>query len=385
MKIIYCLNSIQHEGGIAKITQAKANYLANSGLYEVYVIVSDYDKRKMTGLNSNVRLIDLDINYYIDDWKSKFNVLKGIIVKRRRHKLALQKVLNEIQPDIVVSVGQSEKYFLPEINGKWKTIREFHYDKFYRLHRADNFFKMIFAKLINFYDYNFKIKNYDHIVLLTESDRKNWPSKMKISVIPNFLPSMPLQKSKLEKNIILAVGRLEKQKNFSSLIRLFSKVVKKHPDWILEIYGSGSEKNKLIEDIKRYHLVNNVFLKGSVKDITTVLIDSSMLVVTSQYEGFGVMIIEAMSCGLPVISYDCPCGPSDIIQDEENGFLVPVNDEETFAERICRLITDKKLREEMGNKAMIRSQAYKEALILNMWSNLFERLGQSVRFNHKTL
>ena len=128
MKIVYCLNSIRYLGGIQRVTVVKANALADLENNEVYIVVTDNKNGIITEpLSSKVHLIDLDINYYEDDYKSRWNVLKGIFIKRREHKKRLASVLNEIQPDIVISVGQSEKNMIPSIKGQWKTIREFHY------------------------------------------------------------------------------------------------------------------------------------------------------------------------------------------------------------------------------------------------------------------
>ena len=168
MKIVYCLNSIRYLGGIQRVTIVKANMLSNIPGYEIYIAVSDNKEGVIvTPLSPKVHLIDLDINYYEDDWKSKFNVLKGIILKRRKHKIVLTKILNKLQPDIVISVGQSEKNFLPDIKGNWKTIREFHFDKKYRIRQAKSLFDKILAYLGDLYDY--KVKPY----FLTRNYRSN--------------------------------------------------------------------------------------------------------------------------------------------------------------------------------------------------------------------
>ena len=124
MRIAYCLNSIRYLGGIQRVTIVKANALADISDNEVYIIVSDNrEGRIVHPLSPKVHLIDLAVNYYQDDWKSKWHVLKGIVVKRRKHKKKLAKVLHEINPDIVISVGQSEKNMIPAISGRWLKVR----------------------------------------------------------------------------------------------------------------------------------------------------------------------------------------------------------------------------------------------------------------------
>ena len=247
MKIVYCLNSIRYLGGIQRVTVVKANALADLEGNEVYIVVTDNKNGVITEpLSSKVHLIDLDINYYKDDYKSRWNVLKGIFIKRREHKKRLASVLNEIQPDIVISVGQSEKNMIPSIKGKWRTIREFHFVKDYRLRQAKSFFDKILAWGGNLYDFSFKIKGYDHIVTLTHEDKEmNWKGWNNVSVIPNPSTFHTDKISTLDEKKVISVGRLSPQKNYASLIRAFKYVVDKHPNWTLEIYGDGPQEMEL--------------------------------------------------------------------------------------------------------------------------------------------
>lgn len=372
MKIFYSLNSILHHGGIAAITLLKINALAKKG-HKVYLALSDHDINIHIDLENNVELINLKINYYEDDWKSRVHILKGIFIKRLKHKKKIKSLLNQIQPDIVISVGQSEKYFLPEIKGKWKTIREFHYDKGYRIRRANNFFQKMIAILTNLYDYNYKIKKYDHIVLLTEEDKKNW-NRDNISVIPN--PTILNNKciSLLDEKKIVSVGRLVEQKNFKSLIKAFKKVVEKHPDWKLDIYGEGNLKNDLQTQIRSANLSNNIFLKGFSENHNEIYGKSSIFVLTSIYEGFPLVLLEAMSFGLPLISYDCPCGPKDLIKNGENGYLLPLGNENMLSSHINKLIENKEKRVNMGNNGRKYIEDYNIEKIIKKWLELFDKL-----------
>ena len=366
-------------GGIGKIAIVKANALSKVVGNEIFIIVTDHDvKSHLTSLlSSDVRLVNLDINYYKDDWKSQWHVLKGIFVKRRLHKKRLAKTLYEIQPDVVISLGQAEKYMLPEITGNWITIREMHYPKDYRRFTpvSQSIFYKISAKLSDFYDYHCKISKYDSIVTLTQEDKVlNWRNTEKVYVIPNPLTFQNEKISMLNTKKIIAVGRLSAEKNFSSLIRVFRCITDCHPDWVLEIYGDGNEYvflQKLITDLR---LENSVYLCGSTPQVQEKMCDSSIFVLSSIFEGFGLVITEAMSCGLPVVSYKCPCGPKDIITDGVDGFLVPVGDERMLAERICYLIENPDIRTQMGAAAFRKSENYRIEKIIPMWMSLFERL-----------
>lgn len=376
MKIVYCLNSIRYLGGIQRVTIVKANALTEIKDNEVYIAVTDNKNGVFTeSLSPKVHLIDLDINYYEDDYKSRWNVLKGIFIKRREHKKRLTSVLNEIQPDIVISVGQSEKNMIPSIKGKWKTIREFHFVKDYRLRQAKTFFDKILAWGGNLYDFNFKIKGYNHIVTLTHEDKEmNWKSWKNVSVIPNPSTFHTDKTSTLNENKLISVGRLSLQKNYASLIRAFKLVVEKHPDWSLEIYGDGPQEVELSSLIDKLNLKRHVFLKGFSSNVKEIMTNASVFAFSSIFEGFGLVIVEAMACGLPVISYTCPCGPKDIITEGKDGFLIKVNDEIELAKKINILIENKELRKQMSNAAIIKAKQYNIENIISKWMNLFKNL-----------
>lgn len=379
MKIVYCTDSICYMGGVELVTIIKANALAEIKGNEVFIVVADNESNELiTPLSPKVHLVDLHVNYNCIDGNNRAQSMRSGYIKRRLHKHLLGKKLHEIQPDIVVSVGRSEKYFLPSMRGNWKTIRELHLTANYRSFVYNSFWQKLLAKIMDIYEYDCRIWNYDKIVLLTQEDkRKHWKDNDKIEVIPNPItfkePNVPAQ---LEAKRIVAVGRLEAQKNFSSLLQVFELVAAKHADWMLEIYGDGSLKDDLMREIIQLGLERNVILMGYTDRVREKLMLSSCLVVSSLFEGFSLAILEAMSCGLPVVSYLCPCGPSDLIDEGETGFLVPQGDEQAMADRICRLIEDDKLRKEMGHAAKKASEQYRLDKIIPKWMNLFQDLAK---------
>jgi glycosyltransferase involved in cell wall biosynthesis len=373
MKIVYCLNSICTRGGIEMVTLTKANALATLG-YDVYLVVTDNKKQPIVPLYPSVNLVDLDINYYADDWKSRWHVLYGIFVKRILHKKRLANLLHEIQPDVVVSVGTAEKNMLPKIRGKWKCIREFHYSRTYRILKSESVFDKILALGGNMLD-KFTLRKYDMIVALTEEDKAaNWKSYNNVVVMPNPIRSSFDVISNLMSKRIVVAGRLTRQKNFMSLVRAFSVVSAKHPDWSLDICGEGCQRQMLEQEIEHLNLCDNVNLHGFTSDLPTAYSESSLFVLTSVYEGLPLVIIEAMSCGLPIVSYACPCGPRDIISDGKDGFLVPVNDETLLADRICYLIEHEDVRLQMGAAAIEKSRQFSLDKIMARWTSLFDSL-----------
>lgn len=385
MKIIYCIDSINGIGGIQKVTLEKAGVLADIPGYNVWIITADNSGERQFPLSSKVHHLDLGINYYEDDWKSRWHVIKGILINRRKHRGALKKLLNEILPDIVISVGQSEKNFLPTIRGPWGTIREFHFVKSYRGFHAHTPFDRLLARGGDLMD-RFVLKKYDRIVVLTQEDKEqNWHPWKNVSVIPNPAPFSSRYASLVHKHI-LAIGKLTYQKNFSSLIRAFAIVRQQFPDWSLDIFGEGEEREALSSEIRSFGLNFSIRLMGNMSDVPNLLPHYSLFAMSSRFEGFPLVLVEALSCGLPVVSYACPCGPKDIIRDGIDGYLVPPGDETMLAERLCRLIKDEELRKKMGAAARERAKDFSIDKIIPVWMSLFEELieKQKGKMNQKS-
>ena len=377
MKIVYCTDSICYLGGIQRITIAKASALANVSGNEVWIIVTDNRKEPVLPLHPKVHLINLNINYFEDDWKGKWYVLKGIAYKRRLHKQKLQIVLNQIQPDIVISTGTSEKNFLPSIHVSSHPafVREIHNFKYYRIAAANNLFAKILAIGGNFIDYQLRIHRYDKIVVLTEEDRlTNWNGNDKVCVIPNPLTTMCEEKSTCQAKRVIAVGRLSYQKNFDFLIRLWKSLHSLYPDWTLEIWGTGGCQQQLSELIHEFGLQDCVFIKGYTPNVLSEMAKASILAFSSVFEGWGLVIVEAMSVGLPVVAFACPCGPKDIITNNVDGFLIQPGDEEYFREQLIRLMIDENLRIQLGRNALKKSKKYQIEQVAQSWMDLFAHI-----------
>lgn len=375
MKIVYCTDSICYLGGIQNVTITKANGFAQMG-HQVWIIVTDNKYPPLHPIDPKVQVINLDINYFEDDWKSKFYVIKSIFIKRKQHKKAISKLLNEIKPNVVISTGTSEKNFLAKIQIESKPvfIREIHSLKNYRLAHARTFIDKITAIFGDWYDYSWNIKNYDQIVVLTNEDKEiNWKNNNKVCVIGNPI-TIPIESSTLTSYKFITAGRLVYIKNHQSLINAWKIVNQKHPDWQLEIWGDGPLKNKLLEQINNLGLDHKVLLKGYTNDIISQMLRASGCILSSLYEGISLVLIEAMSCGLPLISYACPCGPKELIDHGKNGFLCEVNNEIKLAEYICTIIEDNTLRIKMGQASKKKAEEFQLDRILTKWINLFQTL-----------
>lgn len=375
MKIVYCTDSLNHLGGIQRVTAVKASALANIEGNEVYVVTAEGQGKSIFPLDKRLKIIDLDVRYYDDDWKSEWVFIKSTIKKRREHKKKLKNLLDELQPDIVVSTGTSDKLFLSSITPKRSVvIREIHSCSSYRHFHTRNIFDVLKAHLSDILDYKIAARGYDQIYLLTEKDKEWWKNNKKVGVMPNPNSIAPQQTVSGESKKVIAVGRYFFEKRFDNLLLIWSKVSKRFPDWSLEIWGEGGERKNLENIIEQLGIKETAFLKGFSSNIEEPLLTSSIFTSTSDFEGFGLALIEAMICGLVPISFDCPTGPRDIITDGKDGFLIPMNDLDGFAEKLSLLMENEQLRIEMGQKAIQRARDFTADKIALRWMEEFKRL-----------
>ena len=371
MKIVYSTESVTRNGGIQTVTIVKANALAKIEENEVYIVVPHINGTSPRKISPKVHLINLDIKDY---WVS---VLKQP-ARNRKYKKLLQGVFEQIEPDIVVSTGLQDRNFLPHIRVSSNPvyIRELHLMSSYRRLTAEGIKEKLLSLWSEFLDYKLSINYYDRIIILTEADRKrNWSNNPKAICMPNPLTVTSNSRSSLTAKKAIAVGRLNREKHFDALIKAWRIVADQHPDWTLEIWGgNGALYESLKELIVHSRLENHVFLKGETPEITAKMAESSMIVSTSVTEGMPLVLLEALAAGLPIVTFNYMYGADEIVTEGENGFIVEEDDLETLAERIGRLITDEKLRMEMGEKAFESSKRFLPEVIAERWMTLFKEL-----------
>ena len=377
MVILYCTNSLWTNGGIERVSIAKANALAALDGYEVVFAVADNRYPPIIPLDNRVRIVDLGLTYHTADNKRRYlPYIMALFKENRLHARRLKKCISEIGPDVIISTDGFGKYFIPFLQSSpdQVLIREYHmWSKFHLLEPKNLFERMLgwFGSVMDV----FLIRKYDKYVLLTNEDKAlNWKNHSKVIVIPNPYVYTVSSVSSLDNKTVSAIGRLCRQKNFGLLIDSWSFVNRLHPDWKLNIWGDGPDRDMLQDRIHSLGLEDVVLLKGTDSNIPLRLASSSMCAMSSLYEGVPLVIIEAMSCGLPVVSTTFHGGPKDIICDGSNGFLVPQNDPKALAEHICTLIEDADLRKRMGEKALDTSRQFQMDTIIKKWTDLFDEL-----------
>ncbi|MER6910897.1 glycosyltransferase family 4 protein [Streptomyces sp. NPDC000594] len=220
----------------------------------------------------------------------------------------------------------------------------------------------------------------DAFVTVSEGDAAVWRERMplpdtRILAIPNSVPAPTVAPAELTGNVVVAAGRLSREKQYEVLIKAFAKVVAERPDWTLRVCGWGAEKAKLRRQILKYRLANHVHLMGPRSPIDPEWVKGSIAVSTSRHESFGMTLVEAMRNGLPVVSTDCDYGPREIIAPGEDGLLVPVGDADAVARALLRLIGDEELRRRMGKSAMENGRRFDPAAVARRYEQLFAELG----------
>ena len=196
----------------------------------------------------------------------------------------------------------------------------------------------------------------------------------KTFVIPNSLPFYPKQASSCDNKKVIFVGRFNEQKGLEYLVETWEKVHCQHGDWILHMYGEGEQESMLRQLIQKNSLEEVVVVHQPSRHIIEKYLESSIFLFTSRFEGFGMVLIEAMACGVPVVSFDCPWAPADIIKNGEDGFWVEYLNTDEAAQRVCQLIENPILRKKMGALGRKNIQRYNRDIVMKQWSELFESL-----------
>lgn len=380
MKIVYCLPQLFNPGGIERIVSIKANYLVEVYGYDVTIVVANQKKQvPFFKLNEKIKIVDLNIDYDNALSQPFFKRLYLRHKLQKEHKKKLAKYLLTNHPDIVISTFTHEAAFLPQIKDGSKKILGFHFCKGHKIKMAKAFHFGFITKLAYYYrcwqEENIIIPKYDQFIVLTKEDEISWKEKIcNVKYISNILPFEKEGKSELTQKHVIAVGRLDGQKGFNRLIDIWALVTKKHPDWILDIYGKGRDHKALQSQIDNYGISDTTVIHQPDQNIKDHYLNSSIFVMTSIYEGLPMTLLEANGLGLPSVCYDFPCGPKDVIKDGINGFLIKDGDSNTFADKLLTLIENDNIRKLMGQEAYRMSERYSCKNIMREWVNLFNEL-----------
>jgi len=357
MKILYITNGTNGSGGLERVLSIKASYFAENN-YQVSILVLNNAHENSFYEFSN------KINFYSIDVKGH------PILYLKLYANGIRKTVKSLQPDIISICDDALKAFLiPQfLKTDSKIIYERHVSKLIELKVGYNVFQKIYTKIKWFLMEKLAGK-FSKFVVLTEGNKKEWKLLNNIAVIPNSLSFYPDTSSNLNNKIVICVGKISYQKGQDLLIKAWKDVYKKHPDWQLHLYGKED-----INFLDANNLSHNIFYFPSTKDIEQKYLQSSVCVMSSRFEGFGMVLIEAMACGVPCVSFNCDHGPSEIIRNNKDGFIVEKENIYELAEKINILIENKDLRKKMGKYAKENVLRFSPKIVVAKWDQLFKLL-----------
>lgn len=330
MNIVILTASLHSAGGTERTIAGLTDWLSKNTDDEITIVKFDRQE-SFYKLNSKISLVEPGIEF-------SHNKIRGSI-----QRLAFcERVLRAIEPSVIVTFyAKTSLYAAFSKRAKCKLVSSERYNPLKR-----NMADQILAKIASLFC--------DGFIFQTSGAQGCYPAQVrkKSIVIPNAINKMPPKDITSKKSkIVSAVGRLTRQKGFDILIRAFKDVWTKHPDWRLEIYGAGEDEKALQAQINLLGLENNAFLMGNKNDILNHLNKTEIFVLSSRDEGMPNALMEAMSCGLACVSTDCNFGPRDLIQNNTNGILVPVEDVRSLSEAINRLVENQSLRYRLAKAA----------------------------------
>ena len=376
-KIVYCTPALYMAGGVERVLTLKANYFAEQLGYDITIILTE--GRNLTlfyPLSDKVKVVNLDLGFE-ELWHCSFTKKVFLYLKKQRQfKQKLRDELMRIKPDITVSLLRREINFITGIKDGSKKIGELHINRAnYRNFdaRESNFVKSLFSK---FWMRNLvgKLQQLDKLVVLTDKDKASWVELSNVVAIPDPLSFQPSSRSELGNKRVIAVGRYSYEKGYDMLLSAWKKVAQECPGWRLDIFGDG-DKSSLEQLIESLNIDRDTCaLHGRTSDIEKEYVDSSLFVCSSRFEGFGMVIVEAMACGLPVVSFDCPWGPGSIISDGRDGVLVENANVDALADKIIQVLSAKDYMHELAQNAVDKSKKYRLESIALKWKSLFESL-----------
>jgi len=370
MNIVFVIDQVYRHGGIERVLSIKANYFSALKGHKVYIITTEQKQHKACYyFNDAIVFEDLNINYKRN--KSYFHPIN--VLKIPKHINKTKQVLKRIKPDVVVVCSHSvDTYFMPFINKTIPKVKEFHFSKFietaYR-QTSNKSKKKYFLRFADFVE-----SKYNTLVVLNK-DEASYYKTNNVKIIPNPLTFYPTTVSEVSQPVVISAGRIAPVKRFDILIDIWELVHKKNKDWQLHIYGTGdlSYIKTLQKKIEDKQLTNSLLLKGPTNHIQNKMLSSSLFVMTSENECFPLVLLEAQACGLPIVSFDCPHGPRNIINDD-NGILIPVNDNEAFANSLIHLMLHKNLLISMGKNARINANNFNVEKVMTLWSEMFNEV-----------
>lgn len=379
MKIMYVIKSFAMKAGVERVMSDKMNYLVEHG-YEVAMVTYEQGEHSYPFyLNPAVRHYRLDARFFKLGQYPVWQRLWRMHQMRTRFKKGLQEAVDQMQPDIIITTTYSMKVLDLILALRTKACRliESHIACYTVRKSFDYRNRPLLYQLAQLYDKHVfsRIGKFDKLVVLTQGDAEDWMQYIKdVVIIPNpvtYYPEKILPHDGSERRII-SVGRLHEQKGFDMLIDAFALIADQCPEWHIDIFGSGNDHDTLLNQIRQRGMEKRINILPPTNEIYDAYQRSGFYVLSSRYEGFALVLSEAMSCGIPVVAFRCKYGPEDVIVNGENGLLAKNGDISELAESMLWMINHTNERLEMGKKSRKTALMYNKDVIMKRWIELFD-------------
>ncbi|MDD6829116.1 MAG: glycosyltransferase family 4 protein [Bacteroidales bacterium] len=375
MTLLFCIHSLYNPGGMERVLLNKVRWLLEhpeKGPFRIVVATTDQKGRPtFYPFPDGVEFVDFGVNYSDDNGKNFILKTLGFLRRRRAHRKALEALLTDLRPDVTDCFYPGECSFVPDMKDGSRKVLELHQSKLFHLQYnrsglmglADRWRARTDERLV---------RRFDRFVVLTEEDARMWGDIPTMRVIPNSAVLKDAPCSELSAKRVIAVGRLDYQKSFDRLIEAWRIVHGKAPEWRLDIFGQGEWKERLQQQIADCGLEGCCAINAPTADIVNEYAASSLLVMSSHYEGFPMVLIEGMACGLPAVSFDYKCGPRDIIRDGVDGFIARDGDVADLARKMLLVIGDEQQRRRMGQAAREVVQRFSPDSVMEKWLSVYK-------------
>ena len=371
MKVVYTIAGMYRPAGMERVLAGKANWLAAHG-YEVLIVTTDQlDRPVVFPLDKSIRMVDLGVNYEENNGGSFIKKLAAYPCKRFRHRKALKVLLMRERADVVVSMFCGDERFITKFSDGSKKLLEVHFSRFKRLQYGRKGLWALADRLRSNADMKI-VRRFDRFIALTKEDLGYWGAGPNMLCIPNARTFRLDAPASLDAHRVIAVGRYSAQKALDRLLNAWALCDR--GDWKLALVGGGELEDELKSFASGLGIADSVEFGYAEGDIRDTYRNASVLALSSLYEGLPMVLLEAQAAGLPIVAFDCKCGPADVVTDGKDGFIVPQGDVDGLAAHLSELMNDSTLRKAMGEAAFAASDRFDEEKIMNIWTSLFEEL-----------
>lgn len=347
MRIVYVIEQLSEVGGMERILVDKMNFLCRQPQMEVVLVLLWRDKHPIAfNLDSHIKVIRLNVP------RVRGGLSFPVVLP------LYNKTVKKLNPDITVLSWVAGAVLATFGVKRGKTIYESHSD----------------SRILKHHWLQTTLQHrVDAVVTLTPEDAACFTSARNVVVIPNFTSLQPDVKIDYTKKHCIAMGRLVAEKDYPRMIALWARISQTFPDWVLDIYGDGIERPKVEQCIRRFHIESQVLLHGVTKNVVEAYGSGSIFLMTSRSEGFALVLVEAATCGLPIVAFDCPYGPRNILEGN-HGFLIPYEDDDAYVAAVQQLMSDIALRQKTGEDSQRYIARFSRESVMQRWIRLFSRL-----------